>query len=65
MLPDTGPAGRSPAAVRRLLFCSGKVYFELERRRQQLQLEHSVAIVRLEQVSGRFYSETSTVARGF
>ncbi|XP_043191514.1 2-oxoglutarate dehydrogenase, mitochondrial-like isoform X1 [Amphibalanus amphitrite] len=51
VLPDTGPAGRSPDSVRRLVFCSGKVYFELERRRQELGLETDVAIVRLEQLS--------------
>lgn len=38
-----------PAGVTRILLCSGKVYFELEARRQELNARH-VAIVRVEQL---------------
>jgi 2-oxoglutarate dehydrogenase E1 component len=45
ILPDTRP---SQANTRRILLCSGKVYFELLDKRQQLGADH-IAIVRLEQ----------------
>ncbi len=46
ILPDLSV---DPAAVTRILLCSGKVYYELEARRQELNARH-VAIVRLEQL---------------
>ncbi|XP_037082779.1 2-oxoglutarate dehydrogenase, mitochondrial-like [Pollicipes pollicipes] len=51
VLPDVGPAAKLPQAVRRVIFCSGKVYFDLEKRREELALQEQVAIVRLEQLS--------------
>jgi 2-oxoglutarate dehydrogenase E1 component len=46
ILPDTET---DPAAVRRILFCSGKVYYELAQERERLGRD-DVAIVRLEQL---------------
>jgi 2-oxoglutarate dehydrogenase E1 component len=41
--------GREPAQVRRLVFCSGKVYFDLLDKQQQQHLDE-VALVRIEQL---------------
>lgn len=50
LIPDEGPAGQDPARVKRVLFCSGKVYYDLAKRRKEQKLEREVAIIRLEQV---------------
>jgi 2-oxoglutarate dehydrogenase E1 component len=47
ILPD--PIGSRDAEVSRILFCSGKVFFELERERERLA-RNDVAILRLEQL---------------
>ena len=44
-----GDPSVEPSQVKRILLCSGKVYFELLKARQEAQLDH-VAIIRLEQV---------------
>ena len=36
--------------VRRILLCSGKIYYELMKERQQFELDHRIAISRVEQV---------------
>lgn len=50
LIPDQGPASDDPAQVKRLIFCTGKVYYELAKERKKGNLERDVAIVRLEQV---------------
>jgi 2-oxoglutarate dehydrogenase E1 component len=47
VLPDVAPAGQN--TVDRILLCSGKIYYELDQRRQQLK-KNNVAILRLEQL---------------
>ena len=47
VLPD--PAGPSPERVERLLFCSGKVYYELAKHRRDQQRD-DVALLRVEQL---------------
>ncbi|XP_061692338.1 2-oxoglutarate dehydrogenase-like, mitochondrial isoform X2 [Syngnathoides biaculeatus] len=51
LIPDEGPSGQSPEQVRRLIFCTGKVYYDLTKERKRQNLENDVAIVRLEQFS--------------
>lgn len=51
VIPDGGPAAQSPQRVKRLLFCTGKVYYDLTRERKARQMEADVAITRVEQVS--------------
>uniref|UniRef100_A0A8C2L2W0 2-oxoglutarate dehydrogenase-like, mitochondrial n=1 Tax=Cyprinus carpio TaxID=7962 RepID=A0A8C2L2W0_CYPCA len=51
IIPDGGPASNHPEKVKRVIFCTGKVYYELAKERKQLKLEEDVAIVRLEQIS--------------
>ena len=38
------------AAVRRIVLCSGKVYFDLLQKREELELQNQVALVRIEQL---------------
>ncbi|MGY8842065.1 MAG: 2-oxoglutarate dehydrogenase E1 component [Burkholderiales bacterium] len=47
IIPDD--AKTNPSKIKRVVFCSGKVYFELAALRKERQLDH-VAIVRLEQL---------------
>lgn len=51
VIPDGGPAAQSPEQVKRVLFCTGKVYYDLTRERKARQMEADVAITRVEQVS--------------
>uniref|UniRef100_A0A3B5M0K3 oxoglutarate dehydrogenase (succinyl-transferring) n=1 Tax=Xiphophorus couchianus TaxID=32473 RepID=A0A3B5M0K3_9TELE len=51
LIPDDGPAAQRPDAVKRLIFCTGKVYYELTKERQKRGLEETVAISRMEQLS--------------
>lgn len=47
ILPDAG--GRHGSAVKRVLLCSGKIYFDLDQERERLKRD-DVAIVRVEQL---------------
>ncbi|XP_022067953.2 2-oxoglutarate dehydrogenase-like, mitochondrial [Acanthochromis polyacanthus] len=51
LIPDEGHASQSPGQVKRVIFCTGKVYYELAKERKQTNLESDVAIIRLEQIS--------------
>ncbi len=50
MIPDNGPVAQNPSEVKRIVFCTGKVYYELTRERKTRNMEDSVAITRIEQV---------------
>ncbi|XP_018413926.1 PREDICTED: 2-oxoglutarate dehydrogenase-like, mitochondrial isoform X2 [Nanorana parkeri] len=51
VIPESGAACHNPQDVRRVIFCTGKVYYELVKEKHQKQLESQVAIIRLEQIS--------------
>jgi len=51
IIPDSGPAAQNASGVRKLLFCSGKIYYELAKERADNHLQANVAITRLEQVA--------------
>ncbi|VDM40226.1 unnamed protein product [Toxocara canis] len=51
VLPEDGQAAETPDTVARLIFCSGKVYYDLLAVRKNLNLESKVAICRVEQIS--------------
>uniref|UniRef100_A0A8C5U5W4 2-oxoglutarate dehydrogenase complex component E1 n=1 Tax=Malurus cyaneus samueli TaxID=2593467 RepID=A0A8C5U5W4_9PASS len=51
VIPDSGPAAQSPEQVKRVLFCTGKVYYDLTRERKARNMEAEVAITRVEQLS--------------
>ncbi|XP_067857423.1 2-oxoglutarate dehydrogenase complex component E1 isoform X4 [Heptranchias perlo] len=48
---EDGPAAQKPEEVKRVLFCTGKVYYELAKERKNRGLESEVAITRVEQLS--------------
>lgn len=50
VIPENGPAAQAPGQVRRLIFCTGKVYYDLVKERSSQGLDEHVAITRLEQV---------------
>lgn len=51
MLPDTTPViVANPSSVKRHVFCTGKVYYELEKERAARGQEAEVAITRIEQI---------------
>jgi len=43
-------ASERPEEVKRLIFCTGKVYYELTKERRSRGMEATVAIARIEQV---------------
>ncbi|XP_076876777.1 2-oxoglutarate dehydrogenase complex component E1 isoform X2 [Brachyhypopomus gauderio] len=51
LIPEEGLASQNPAGVRRVVFCTGKVYYDLVRARKSHGMEDTVAIVRVEQLS--------------
>lgn len=51
VIPENGPALKNVSGVRRLIFCSGKVYYDLIKSRQDRNLQDAVAISRVEQIS--------------
>ncbi|XP_062989206.1 2-oxoglutarate dehydrogenase-like, mitochondrial [Elgaria multicarinata webbii] len=51
VLPEEGPAAETPVDVKRVIFCTGKVYYDLVKERKNQDLEKEVAITRLEQIS--------------
>lgn len=55
LIEDNGPASKSPADVKKLVFCSGKVYFDLVQARQNKKAENSIALARIEQVCLSIY----------
>jgi 2-oxoglutarate dehydrogenase E1 component len=48
---DAGPAAKEPAAVKKLIFCTGKVYYDLVKVRREAGLESAIAISTLEQIA--------------
>jgi len=50
LIPEIGPAEENAEAVKKLLFCTGKVYYELAKDRLQKDRVKDVAIARVEQV---------------
>jgi len=54
VIPEEGVAAQNPSNVKRVLFCSGKVYYDIKKARTERQLEDKIAIARVEQVSHKF-----------
>uniref|UniRef100_A0A158R4I5 2-oxoglutarate dehydrogenase, mitochondrial n=1 Tax=Syphacia muris TaxID=451379 RepID=A0A158R4I5_9BILA len=50
-IPESGEAERNPDKVNRLVFCTGKVYYDIYKARAQLGLDSNIAICRVEQIS--------------
>ncbi|XP_049866076.1 2-oxoglutarate dehydrogenase complex component E1 isoform X2 [Pectinophora gossypiella] len=51
LLPEAGPASENPSGVRKLAFCTGRVYYDLIKQRREKGLEKDIAIARVEQIS--------------
>ncbi|XP_050693402.1 2-oxoglutarate dehydrogenase complex component E1-like isoform X3 [Eriocheir sinensis] len=51
VIPDEGPAAKNPSGVKKLIFCSGKVYYDLTAARKEAGLEDTIAIGRVEQIA--------------
>ncbi|XP_055079996.1 oxoglutarate (alpha-ketoglutarate) dehydrogenase a (lipoamide) isoform X1 [Periophthalmus magnuspinnatus] len=51
LIPEGGAAAQNPQSVKRVLFCTGKVFYELNKERKLRGLEDQVAIARVEQLS--------------
>ena len=50
IIPDSGIPDEKPADVKRVMFCSGKIYYDLVKERAARGFEETVAIIRIEQV---------------
>ncbi|KAK3550196.1 hypothetical protein QTP86_021223 [Hemibagrus guttatus] len=67
LIPEEGPASQNPAGVKRIIICTGKVYYDLIKERKNKEMEATVAISRIEQVGceleekERFWSELDEV----
>jgi 2-oxoglutarate dehydrogenase E1 component len=48
--PEEGAAAQNPAEVKKIIFCSGKTYYDLNKERKDNKLESQIAIVRIEQL---------------
>ncbi|XP_044726471.1 2-oxoglutarate dehydrogenase, mitochondrial isoform X2 [Chrysoperla carnea] len=51
IIPDESAASQNPSSVKKLIFCSGKVYYDLKKAREDRKLENDIAITRVEQIS--------------
>lgn len=51
VIPEEGTAAQNPNDVKRLLFCSGKVFYDLKKSRSERKLDDKIAIARVEQVT--------------
>ena len=60
VIPEEGVASQNPSNVKRLLFCSGKVYYDLKKARAERKLDDKIAIARVEQVSNNCYQVHKT-----
>lgn len=51
VIPEKGAAANNASNVKRLIFCTGKVYYDLTKSREERNLVDTVAIARVEQIS--------------
>ncbi|XP_050423124.1 2-oxoglutarate dehydrogenase complex component E1 isoform X3 [Adelges cooleyi] len=51
LIPEKGAASDNASNVKRVIFCSGKVYYDLTKAREERNLVDTVAIARVEQIS--------------
>merc|ERR1739838_149519 len=51
VIPEAGVASQAPEEVKRILFCSGKVYYDMVKERERRNFDEKVAIVRIEQMA--------------
>ncbi|XP_065163792.1 2-oxoglutarate dehydrogenase complex component E1 isoform X3 [Atheta coriaria] len=51
VIVDAGESAANPDGVKKLLFCSGKVYYDLKKARDERGLSKDISIARVEQIS--------------
>ena len=51
IIPDQGEASQNPEAVKKLVFCTGKIYYDIRDKRDESGLSGDIAVTRIEQVS--------------
>jgi len=51
VIPESGPATDNPEQVKKIVFCSGRVYYDLNKERTTKQKTTDIAIARVEQLS--------------
>lgn len=54
IIPDNGPSSQSPDSVEKLIFCTGKVYYDIKKAVKEKDLESKIAVTRVEQVCSIF-----------
>lgn len=57
VIPEEGLPSEKPDQVKRVIFCSGKIYYDLVKERKERGFEDSVAIARVEQIAPFPYDE--------
>lgn len=50
IIPEGGPATQNPSGVKKLMFCTGKVYYDILKAIREKGLESQIALTRVEQV---------------
>lgn len=50
LIPEAGEAANDPSKVKKLLFCSGKVYYDVVKERSLREKAGAIAVARIEQV---------------
>jgi 2-oxoglutarate dehydrogenase complex dehydrogenase (E1) component-like enzyme len=61
ILEDTNPK----EGIKKVLLCSGQIYFDLNNRRNKLELQNEIAIVRLERIGPFAYNEFAEAVKGY
>lgn len=51
IIPDASPAADNAKNVKKLIFCSGRVYYDLTKARRDRKIDSEIAITRVEQVN--------------
>uniref|UniRef100_A0AC35TYH7 Oxoglutarate dehydrogenase (succinyl-transferring) n=1 Tax=Rhabditophanes sp. KR3021 TaxID=114890 RepID=A0AC35TYH7_9BILA len=51
VIPEEGVATQNPANVKRVIFCTGKVYYDIIAARDRLNLQDKIAVTRVEQMA--------------
>ncbi|CAG9767616.1 unnamed protein product [Ceutorhynchus assimilis] len=51
IIPDEGKASQNPGGVQKLIFCSGKVYYDLLKTNRDLGIDDKIALTRVEQLT--------------
>ncbi|XP_065338418.1 2-oxoglutarate dehydrogenase complex component E1 isoform X4 [Cloeon dipterum] len=51
VIPETGVASQNPSSVKKVVFCTGKVFYDIKKARGARELDNDIAIARVEQIS--------------